>query len=304
GTRHGNRERSLHGGVEGGPIHRTAQLERLLGSADASLGIDHERQLIVTTGDASVGAQLAEGEREVTRRVRRDRRRLAHDADATRPARGGESVTVREGRVGVDEPPRHHEMTRGPVGVVFTERLQLDACGAIELIRGDVVGDDGVVVPRTRVVVAGSIGARRPRAASTRSRLRVVALLPRRLPGLVVALLPRGLTRGVTVTLLPRGLPGRIFTLLPRRLPRRVAVTLLTRRLARGVAVTLLPRGLTAVGPSRAGLAVVAAGPRLPAAGLTGRRPPRVTRGSAVAACSVATTLVARPLVILGHRSP
>src|SRR5690606_6919520 len=205
-------------------------------------------------------------------------------------ARGGESVTVREGRVGVDEPPRHHEMTRDPVGVVFTERLQLDACGAIELIRGDVVGDDGVVVPRTRVVVAGSIGARRPRAASTRSRLRVVALLPRRLPGRVVALLPLGLTRRVAVTL-PRGLTGRVITLLPRGLTRRIAVT-------------LLPRGLAAVGPSRSGLAVDTAGSRLAAAVLTGRRPPRVTRGSAVAACSVATTLVARPLVILSHRSP
>src|SRR5690606_35699964 len=168
---------------------------------------------------APVGAQLAEGEREVTRRVRRDRRALTHDADSTRAARGGESVTVREGRVGVDEPTRHHEMTRDPVGVVFTERLQLDACGAIELIRGDVVVDDGVVVPRTRVVVAGSIGARRPRASSTRSRLRVVALLPRRLPGRVVALLPLGLTRRVAVTL-PRGLPGRVITLLPRGLTR------------------------------------------------------------------------------------
>src|SRR5690606_35887317 len=140
--------------------HGAAEFERLLGAPDAALGVDHERQLVVAPRDAAVGAQLTGGEGEVPRRVGGDRGRLPRHADPAGATRGGESVPVGERGILVDETAGHHEVLGDPVGVVLAERLELGARGAVELIRGDVVGDDGVVVAGAGIGVAGRTRAR------------------------------------------------------------------------------------------------------------------------------------------------
>ena len=56
-------------------------------------------------------------------------------------------MLVRELWVADNKPGRHHQMPGDAIRVVLAEGLQLGAGNAIEVLRLDVVGDDGVVVP-------------------------------------------------------------------------------------------------------------------------------------------------------------
>ena len=58
-------------------------------------------------------------------------------------------MLVRELRVRLDQSTGHDEVLRHPVGVVFAQRLQLDARLPGQITCLDLVRDDGVVVPRT-----------------------------------------------------------------------------------------------------------------------------------------------------------
>ena len=82
-------------GVELRRVDRACQLECLLRARKATLAVDHEWNLIVIAGDATVGAQLTQGKCEVTGRVRSDAQRLADDSDASRGSGCGERVLVR-----------------------------------------------------------------------------------------------------------------------------------------------------------------------------------------------------------------
>ena len=89
-----------------GARHGTPELERPIGTTDAPLAVDHQRQLVVAAGDAAVGAQLAQREREVAGRVGGDRDGLAHDADAAGATCRREGVPVGERGILVDQARR------------------------------------------------------------------------------------------------------------------------------------------------------------------------------------------------------
>ena len=127
------------------PIDRAPDFQGSVGAADAALAVDHQCDLIVATRDPPVGAQLAEGECEVARRVGGDRGGLADHGHTSRAADGGEGVLVGAHRIRVDQAPRHDEVLRDVVGVVLAERLELDARDFVELRRRDVLGQLGGV---------------------------------------------------------------------------------------------------------------------------------------------------------------
>ncbi len=102
-------------------VDGAAELEGAVGTPDAALAVDHERDLVVGAGDAAEGAQLAEREGEVADRVGGDGEALADDRDAAGPTCGGQGVPVGELRVVVDEPCRHDEVPRHLVGVLLRQ---------------------------------------------------------------------------------------------------------------------------------------------------------------------------------------
>ena len=178
-------------------VDGAADLERAVGAADAALAVDHERDLVVAAGDPAVGAQFAQREGEVARRVGGDRER-SRGRRAMRPARrdADDRVLVRELGVVVDELRRHREVARDPLGVLLAQGLQLVArAAALRSCGGDLVGDERIVVMRadrdgsrpddvtsrsgrpapprvrTRAAVA-AVAVRRPVAIARRVRLR------------------------------------------------------------------------------------------------------------------------------------
>ncbi len=138
-------------------------------------------------------------------------------------------------------------------------------------------------MPRTSVVITRPVGARRTRATGAAGRGALVTLPPRGAIRALVTLLPRRLTRRV-IALLPRGL---FVTRSRRGGPPRAAA---------GSA------GLAAVGTAAACLATESSSARLTAARASGLARP--ARGRTITACAIAVAPVARPLVVVSHRSP
>ena len=126
--RHGDRQLHTDRSVQRGAVHRATHLEGAVGAADAPLAVDHERDLVVASRDAPVGAQLAQRESEIARRIGRDRERLPDDRDAPGTSRRRQCMLVRQRGVLVDELRRHRQVARDLVGVLLAQRLQLVAC--------------------------------------------------------------------------------------------------------------------------------------------------------------------------------
>ena len=145
---HGDRELDLDARLERRTVRRTAQLQRTLWTAEATLAVDHHRQLVVAPGDPTVRPQLAQRRAEVTESVGRDRSGLTDHRHTTGTARSTQRVLVRELGILVHEQRRRHEVPRNPVGVVLAEGLQLRAGLRVEVTRLHVLGDLRVLVTR------------------------------------------------------------------------------------------------------------------------------------------------------------
>lgn len=136
---HRNGERHADGYVECCDIDRVAELESTVGALQPTLTVDHQRQLVVSAGDTTVGAKLAQGQSVVAETVGGDRDRLADNGDTTGTTAGSLSVLVRKLRVFLDELSCHDEVPRNEVGVLFAQRLQLRTGHLVELARLDLV---------------------------------------------------------------------------------------------------------------------------------------------------------------------
>ena len=157
-ARHRDRESDLHRCRQLGAVDGAADLERAVGSTDAALAVDHERQLVVASGDATIGAQLAQRENEVSGRVGGDRQRLAHDRNAAGTASGRHRMTMGQLGIVVEQLGCRDEVPGDLVGVLLAERLQLGAGALVEVPWLDALGDFGVVVTRTHREIRGAVG--------------------------------------------------------------------------------------------------------------------------------------------------
>ena len=164
-TRTGDRQRFAR--------HRTGQLERLVGPAQSAFAVDHHGQLVVSAGDAPVGAQFPQRQREVADRVRGDRQGLPHHGDAAGATGRGHGVPMRQLRVLLDEAGGHGQVPGDLLGVLLAQRLQLGAGDAVEVFRLHVLGDERVVVAgahrldpvRVAILRQAPAGVRRGRRA-------------------------------------------------------------------------------------------------------------------------------------------
>ena len=157
-ARHGDRELDAHRRRQSRPVDRAADLERAIGTADAALAVDHERDLVVAPGDPAVRAQLAQRESEIAGRIGGDREGLAHDRDAARATGCRHRVLVCELGVHLDELRRHREVTRHPLGVLLAQCLEFVARTRGQILRRDLVGNERIVVVRAnRTVLLGTI---------------------------------------------------------------------------------------------------------------------------------------------------
>lgn len=193
------------------PRHGSPLLERALRPPHPPLAVHHERQLIVAPGDPAVGAQLPQGERVILHRVGRDREGLPHHADPAGATRRRDRVLVRQRRILVDQPGRHHQMLGHALGVLFTQCLQLIARDAIQFAGFHAVRDDRVVVSRSH----------RPRAE------RVAVLGRLALPG--AGIVACGLAVSGPQALL--ALSARRLAIATRRLPITTSLTITARSL-------------------------------------------------------------------------
>ena len=170
GAGHRDGESHAHGRSKGGAIDRTPLFECAIRPADTALAVDDERDLIVVSGDATVGAQLPQCEGEVADAVGGDREGLTHDGDAPGAARCGQGVLMRTGGVIVDELGDHCKVTCDLLGVLFAEGLQLVARSRMQVARGDLVrqrrlgntlANRGVLVDRPVDATTGTVAVRR-----------------------------------------------------------------------------------------------------------------------------------------------
>ena len=99
-------------------------------------------------GNPAIGAKLAQSECEVARRVRRDRERLANDADAAGSTSRRDRVLVSKRRIRIDESSRHDKMKCHPISIFLAQGLQLVSGDSVELVGGHALRDDRIVVPR------------------------------------------------------------------------------------------------------------------------------------------------------------
>ena len=101
------------------------QLDGLFGLAAAALGVGDQRDVVIRTGDAAVGAQFTDGFVVVLHVVRGDAECFADDGDTTGAGHGGLGVFVGAFRVEVEQPACGDEVLGNHVGVLFVEGTQL-----------------------------------------------------------------------------------------------------------------------------------------------------------------------------------
>ena len=101
------------------------QLERLLGLSAAAFGVGDQRDVVVRTGDATVGTQLADGFVVLLHVVRGDAECFADDGDTTGAGHGGLGMFVGSFRVEVEQAAGGDEVLGDHVGVLFIEGTQL-----------------------------------------------------------------------------------------------------------------------------------------------------------------------------------
>ena len=101
------------------------QFEGLLGLAAAAFGVGDQRDVVVRAGDATVGAQLADGFVVLLHVVRGDAECFADDGDTAGSGHGGLGVFVGAFRVEVEQTACGDEVLGDHGGVLFVEGTQL-----------------------------------------------------------------------------------------------------------------------------------------------------------------------------------
>jgi len=230
-TRHRDREFNAHGRWARGTIRGTSGLQRPIGTPAAAFAVHEEGDLIIATGDAAIGAQLPQGEREIARGVRGDRGGLADNSDSPRTGHSRLRVLVGQSRVLVDEAGRHREMACHGVGVLLAQCLELVARGSCEVARGDLFGNlrsarpvvARTVVPRPLVSRTVPVRTITTRSAAPRT-IPIGTIAAGSIPTRSSA--PSAITRRTipTRTIIPRPIPIRSTASSPLRpgsIPRR-----------------------------------------------------------------------------------
>ncbi|MBW8873314.1 MAG: hypothetical protein JF618_14565, partial [Leifsonia sp.] len=118
GAGHGDRQGDLDIGGQRGAVDRAAEFQRAVGTPHPAFAVHHQRKLVVRTGNAPVGAKLAERESEVARCVRRDSKSLAHNGHSAGAARSRHRVLMSPLRIGVDQAAGHHQVLGDLIRIV------------------------------------------------------------------------------------------------------------------------------------------------------------------------------------------
>ena len=223
----GSHDGELHlaRGVQVLGVLAACQLQGLVRTAEAALGVGHERQVHIRAGDAAEGAELAESLSVVPGGVGGDGDGLTDGRQAAGTTAGGERVLVGQLGVLLQVATRHHEVLRHEHAVPALKSAQLAERGAVQLATGDVLVDlrraltvravGGTQIGRVDRTAEGVTG---PVACVVAARVRAA---------LVVA--------PVTAAVLPATLPATVITTAVVTVP---AVALTLRTVTVGLAVT------------------------------------------------------------------